>query len=217
MVHNLALQNSILSQFVAEIRDVEIQKDSMRFRKNLERIGGIMAYEISKTLSFEKATTTTPLGVADTKKLSSQPVVATILRAGLPMHTGILNYFDAAENAFISAYRKHHKDNSFEVNVDYMACPDINNKTLILCDPMLASGTSMVLSFKELLKNGTPAHTHIVSALASTQGVDYLTKNMPTKNFTLWCAAIDEELTAQAFIVPGLGDAGDLAYGDKSN
>lgn len=215
MVHNLALQNSILSQFVAEIRDIQIQKDSLRFRKNLERIGGVFAYEISRTLSYETVSTTTPLGIADTRRLMSQPVVATILRAGLPMHTGILNYFDSAENAFISAYRRHHKDNTFEVKLEYIASPDLNGKTVILCDPMLASGASMVLSYKELLKKGVPAHTHIVAAIASSEGIDYLNKNMPSKNFTVWCGAVDEELTAQAFIVPGLGDAGDLAYGSK--
>lgn len=215
MIHYLAKQDSVLSQFIAEIRDVEIQKDSLRFRKNLERIGGIFAYEISKTLSYESTSTTTPLGIADTRRLVKQPVVATILRAGLPMHTGILNYFDAAENAFISAYRRHHKDNSFEVHLDYMACPDIADKTLIVCDPMLASGTSMVMACKELLKKGTPAHLHIVVAIASTEGLDYLNKHLPIRNYTVWCGAVDEELTAQAFIVPGLGDAGDLAYGSK--
>ena len=215
MVHNLSLQNSIFNQFIAEIRDIEIQKDSLRFRKNLERIGEIFAYEISKTLSYESSKTTTPLGVADTKKLLSEPVIATILRAGLPMHTGILNYFDKAETGFISAYRKHHKDNTFEVNLDYVACPDLTGKTLILCDPMLASGTSMVLAYKALLKMGIPAHTHIISAIASAQGLDYLNSNMPSKNYTVWCGAIDEELTAQCFIVPGLGDAGDLAFGSK--
>lgn len=215
MVNNLASQNSILNQFIAEIRDIEIQKDSLRFRKNLERIGEILAYEISKTLSYTPSATSTPLGIADTKKLSAQPVVATILRAGLPMHAGIINYFDSAGNAFIGAYRRHHKDNSFEVNLEYSAGPSLHDKTLILCDPMLASGTSLVKAYKELLKKGIPAHTHVALAIASIQGIDYLTKNMPTKNFTVWCGAIDEELTAQSYIVPGLGDAGDLAFGTK--
>lgn len=215
MVHNLSLQNSILNQFIAEIRDIEIQKDSLRFRKNLERIGGIFAYEISKTLSYKSFATTTPLGIADTRKINEQPVVATILRAGLPMHSGILNFYDAAENAFISAYRRHHKDNTFEVTLEYIACPDLNGKTVILCDPMLASGTSMVLAYKELLKKGIPAHTHMAVAIASTQGIEYVNANMPTKNFSIWCGAVDDELTAQSFIVPGLGDAGDLAYGSK--
>lgn len=209
------MQHSILNQFIAELRDKEIQKDSLRFRNNLERIGSVFAYEISKTMNYVNVATSTPLGIADTKQLLAQPVVATILRAGLPMHNGILNFFDSAENGFISAYRRHHKDNSFEVHLDYVACPDLNAKTLILCDPMLASGTSMVMAYKELLKKGNPSHTHIVTAIASAQGLDYLNLHMPSRNYTVWCGAIDEELTAQAYIVPGLGDAGDLAYGSK--
>ncbi len=215
MVHNLSQNNSILNQFIAELRDVEIQKDSMRFRRNLERLGEIFAYEISKTLPFEEVQTTTPLGIADTKILAEQPVVATILRAGLPLHSGLLNYFDRAENAFISAYRKHHKNNTFEIALEYVACPELDNKTVILCDPMLASGSSIVLTYKALLSRGIPKHTHIVSAIASTEGVAYVKRNMPNSNFTLWCGAIDEELTAHAYIVPGLGDAGDLAFGEK--
>lgn len=215
MVHNLSLQNSILNQFLAEIRDVEIQKDSMRFRKNLERIGEVFAYEISKTLSYEATQTTTSLGIADTRLLSTQPVIATILRAGLPLHLGILNYFDKAQNAFISAYRRHHKNNTFEIALEYVACPDLTGKTVILCDPMLASGSSVVLTCKALLAKGTPRHTHIVTAIASSQGLDHVKANMPSPNYTIWCGAIDAELTAQAYIVPGLGDAGDLAFGDK--
>jgi len=215
MIHNLSSQNSIFSQFIAEIRDVEIQKDSLRFRKNLERLGEIFAYEISKTLAYKTCQTVTPLGIAETMQLESQPVIATILRAGLPLHNGILNYFDKAENAFVSAYRKHHKDNSFEIAMGYIACPDLTDKTLILCDPMLASGSSMVLTYKSLLTKGIPKHTHIVTAIASTQGIEYLNKNMPSRNYTTWCGAIDEELTARAYIVPGIGDAGDLAFGSK--
>lgn len=215
MVHNFALQNSILSQFIFELRDKEIQKDSMRFRKNLERIGEIFAYEISKVLSYDIVETTTPFGEANCKQLSNQPVIATILRAGIPMHTGMLNYFDQAQNAFIGAYRKHHKNNSFNIELEYATCPELDDKTLIICDPMLASGSSMVLAYKELLKKGTPKHTHIVCAIASQQGLDYLKTHMSSNNYTLWCGAVDEELTAQAYIVPGLGDAGDLAYGDK--
>jgi len=215
MIHHLALQNSILNQFLSELRDTTIQKDSMRFRKNLERIGEIFAYEISKTLAYASSQTTTPFGEATSKKLSTQPVVATILRAGIPLHQGILNYFDQAQNAFIGAYRKHHKNNSFEIAMEYVTSPDLNDKILIICDPMLASGSSMVLAFKELLKKGVPKHTHIVVAIASAQGIDYLKSHMPSNNYTLWCGAIDEELTAQAYIVPGLGDAGDLAFGDK--
>ncbi|MCC6370427.1 MAG: uracil phosphoribosyltransferase [Bacteroidia bacterium] len=215
MVHNLSLHSSILNQYVAELRDVEIQKDSMRFRKNLERLGEIFAYEISKTLQYSKTETTTPLGVAETHQLTEQPVVATILRAGLPMHSGILNFFDKAKNAFISAYRKHHKNNTFEIAVEYIACPDLEGSTLILCDPMLATGSSVVLTYKALMAKGTPKHTHIVIAIASLEGIEYVKKNMPNTNFTLWCGAIDEELTAQSYIVPGLGDAGDLAFGEK--
>lgn len=215
MVHNLSLQNSLLNQFVAELRDVEIQKDSMRFRRNLERLGEIFAYEISKTLAYETIETTTPLGIAETKQLKEQPVIGTILRAGLPFHMGLLNYFDKAQNAFISAYRKHHKNNTFEIALEYIACPNLADTNLILCDPMLASGSSIVLTCKALLLKGTPKHIHIVSAIASSEGIDYVKKNMPNSNFTIWCAAIDEELTAQAYIVPGLGDAGDLAFGEK--
>jgi uracil phosphoribosyltransferase len=215
VVHNLALQNSVLNQFIAELRDVEIQKDSMRFRKNLERIGEIFAYEISKTFSFRPAQITTSLGVADMKVMAVTPVVATILRAGLPLHAGILNFFDNAQNAFVSAYRRHHKNNSFEIALEYVACPDLSDKMLILCDPMLASGSSMVLAYKALLAKGTPKHTHIVTAIASSEGLAYLKANMPSIHYTVWCAAVDEELTAHAYIVPGLGDAGDLAFGDK--
>jgi len=216
MIHNLANQNSIFNQYILELRDIEIQKDSMRFRRNLERMGEIFAYEISKTLSFEATQTTTLLGVAETKKLAEQPVIGTILRAGLPLHLGILNYFDNAQNAFISAYRRHHKNNTFEIVVEYVACPDLTDKVLILCDPMLATGGSMVLTYKALLAKGTPKHTHIVSAVASQQGIDHLKANMPNNNYTLWCGVIDEELTAQSYIVPGLGDAGDLAFGTKN-
>jgi uracil phosphoribosyltransferase len=216
MIHNLANQNSIFNQYILELRDIEIQKDSMRFRRNLERMGEIFAYEISKTLSFEATQTTTSLGVAETKRLAEQPVIGTILRAGLPLHLGILNYFDNAQNAFISAYRRHHKNNTFEIVVEYVACPDLTDKVLILCDPMLATGGSMVLTYKALLAKGTPKHTHIVSAVASQQGIDHLKANMPNNNYTLWCGVVDEELTAHSYIVPGLGDAGDLAFGTKN-
>jgi uracil phosphoribosyltransferase len=215
MIHNLAKQNSIFNQFVAEIRDVTIQKDSMRFRRNLERMGEIFAYELSKTLNYIPAQITTPLGEAESMLIDDQPVIATILRAGLPLHIGLLNYFDKAQNAFVSAYRRHHKDNTFEIALEYVACPDINDKVLILCDPMLATGSSMVLTYKALLEKGMPKHTHIVTAIASQQGVNYLKAHMPNTNYTLWCGAIDEELTSQAYIVPGLGDAGDLAFGNK--
>jgi uracil phosphoribosyltransferase len=211
----MSQNNSLFTRFISEIRDVEIQKDQMRFRKNMERMGEIYAYEISKTLEYKPTETTTPLGIAETTNLVAEPVVATILRAGLPLHFGILNFFDKAENAFISAYRKHHKDNSFEIALEYVACPDLTDKILILCDPMLATGSSMTLTYKQLLSRGKPRHTHLVSVIASRQGVDYVKSHMPDTNYTLWCGAIDEELTAHAYIVPGLGDAGDLAYGNK--
>lgn len=215
MVHNLSEQNSIFNQFIAELRDINIQKDGMRFRRNLERMGEIMSYEISKTLEYQKKETTTPLGIAETSHLISQPVIATILRAGLPMHIGVLNYFDNAQNAFISAYRRHHKDNSFDIHVEYVSSPNLDGKILILCDPMIATGSSIVLAYKAILAKGTPKHVHIISAISSKEGVDYVRANMPTKNFTIWCGAIDEELTAHSYIVPGLGDAGDLAFGEK--
>ncbi|MBL7919261.1 MAG: uracil phosphoribosyltransferase [Bacteroidia bacterium] len=215
MIHNLASQNSIFNQFIAELRDIEIQKDSMRFRRNLERMGEIFAYEISKSLNYNTMQTTTSLGVAETKQLADQPIIGTILRAGLPLHLGILNYFDKAQNAFISAYRRHHKNNTFEIILEYVACPDLTDKIVILCDPMLATGSSMVLTYKALLAKGIPKHTHIVTAVASQVGIDYLKANMPSPNYTLWCGAIDEELTAHSYIVPGLGDAGDLAFGSK--
>ena len=215
MVHVLSEQNSIFNQFVAELRDITIQKDGMRFRRNLERIGEIMSYEISKTLDYQKKETTTPLGIAETNHLVSQPVIATILRAGLPMHIGVLNYFDEAQNAFISAYRRHHKDNTFDIHVEYVSSPNLDNKVLILCDPMIATGSSIVLAYKAILAKGTPKHVHIISAISSKEGVDFVKANMPTKNFTIWCGAVDEELTAHSYIVPGLGDAGDLAFGEK--
>jgi uracil phosphoribosyltransferase len=214
MVHNLSLQNSLINQFVAELRDVNIQNDRMRFRKNLERIGEIFAYEISKTIEFEVKEITTPLGIANVPVIKDQPIVGTILRAGLPLHYGILNYFDQADNAFVSAYRKHHKDGSFDIKLEYIGSPDLAGRTLILCDPMLATGSSMVMTYKAMLEKGVPSHTHIVCALASIQGVEYVKRNLP-ENVTIWAAAIDEELTAQSYIVPGLGDAGDLAFGSK--
>jgi uracil phosphoribosyltransferase len=215
MVNVLGEKNSIINQFIAEIRDSEIQKDSLRFRKNFERIGEIFAYEISKELEYEKKEIITPLGVAEVPKLKTAPVLATILRAGLPLHQGLLNFFDGSENAFVSAYRYHYKDGQFDIRVEYTSSPDLKDKVLILADPMLATGASLVLTHKSLLERGKPAHTHIVTIIASVQGVEYIKKNFSAKNTTLWVGAIDDELTAQAYIVPGLGDAGDLAYGIK--
>lgn len=213
-VHNIGAQNSIFNHFIAEIRDREIQKDPMRFRRNLERIGEVFAYEISKHLEYSEQEVITPLGQANVPLFSPQPVVASVLRAGLTMHTGLLNYFDRAENAFISAYRKHRKDGSFGIEVEYLSCPSLEDKTLILADPMLATGSSMLLSYQALIKFGTPRHTHIVTTICSAEGLDFLRMKMP-QNVTIWTGAIDEEMTSQAYIVPGLGDAGDLAYGTK--
>lgn len=215
MIHDIGKSNSLLNQFIAELRDENIQKDSMRFRRNLERIGEIFAYEISKTLNYSEEEITTPLGISNVPTLSKQPVIATILRAGLPLHNGLLNYFDKAENAFISAFRKHQQDGEFEIALEYASSPELIGKTLIISDPMLASGSSMVITYKELMKFGKPEHVHIVAVIASTQGIDYLKRHLPTDDFTLWVAAVDQELTAQAYIVPGLGDAGDLAFGPK--
>jgi uracil phosphoribosyltransferase len=215
MIHNLSETNSIFNQFIAEIRDVDIQQDAMRFRRNLERIGEILGYELSKTLTYETEEVFTPLGIAEANVLTQQPVVASILRAGLPLHHGLLNLFDQAENAFISAYRKEHKDGSFEVHVDYMAAPDLEDKVLILADPMLATGRSMELVYKALLQKGKPKQIHLVSVIASKLGLEHVKTKFP-KNTQIWVGAIDDELTAQSYIVPGLGDAGDLAFGIKS-
>lgn len=205
----------MLKHFIAEVRDVEIQKDSLRFRRNMERLGEIFAYEISKTLQWSQQEVTTPLGSAQCEVLAEQPVIATILRAGLPLHQGILNFFDRAENAFISAYRKHHKNGRFDIQIEYISCPNLDGKDLVISDPMLATGASLVLTYKELLQKGKPRHTHIVAVLASVQGVEYLKKHLPTDDYTLWLGEVDDELTAKAYIVPGLGDAGDLAFGSK--
>ena len=214
-VQNLSQQQSVFNQFMAEIRDNVIQKDSLRFRRNLERVGEIMAYEISKTLAFGQKPVTTPLGISDCSVLLEQPVLATILRAGLPLHRGLLNYFDQAENTFISAFRMHHDDaDEFDVEIEYLASPDLEGKTVILCDPMLATGSSMVLGYKALLERGVPGKIHVATVIASEQGIRFVQENMPDDT-TIWVGAIDKELTSRAYIVPGLGDAGDLAYGSK--
>lgn len=206
---------SLFTQFLAEIRDVGIQVDSLRFRRNLERLGEVFAYEISRVLEHEEKEVQTPLGVARVAVLKEQPVLATILRAGLPLHQGLLNYFDRAENTFISAYRKH-EDNShtFEVEIEYLSSPSIGGKTVILCDPMLASGSSMVLAYKALLERGNPAHVHVVAIIASEEGLAFTRENLPD-NVTYWIGSLDREMTDRKYIVPGLGDAGDLAYGAK--
>ncbi len=213
MVTNLSNTNSILSCWVNEIRNVDIQTDSMRFRRNMERIGEVAAYEISKTLTYKEVTVQTPLGEVNALELAQQPVLATILRAGLPLHNGMLNYFDKAENAFIAGYRKHHKDGSFEIAQHYVTSPELDGKTLIISDPMLASGASIVLALQSLTEEEQPAEIHVVSAIACTVGVEYLTRKFPKAH--VWVGAIDEELTARGYIVPGLGDAGDLSYGEK--
>lgn len=214
MVHNLSKGNSILNQFISEVRDETVQGDRMRFRRNMERIGEIMAYEISKTLKYEKREITSPLGGAEASVPKDYPVLATILRAGLPMHQGFLNYFDKSDNCFVSAYRRYHKGGDFEIEIEYMSGPEIDGKTLIIADPMLATGSSMVLVYKNILQKGNPDHIHIATAIASVQGINYIKSKLP-ENVTIWAGAIDDELTAQAYIVPGLGDAGDLAFGEK--
>jgi uracil phosphoribosyltransferase len=215
MVNNLSLGNSILNQFIAELRDIEVQKDSLRFRYNLERLGEIFAYEISRKLVYETKEVVTPLGIANVPVLTEYPVLATILRAGLPFHQGFLNFFDKSENAFISAFRRHHKDGTFSINLEYASVTEIENKVVILCDTMLASGSSMVLAYRELISHGKPKHTHIVAAVTNVEGLEYVKKNISKNDITLWVGAIDDEMTAQSYIVPGLGDAGDLAFGKK--
>jgi uracil phosphoribosyltransferase len=214
-IHNLGETNSVFNQFVAELRSVEIQNDRMRFRRNLERIGEVFAYEISKTLEYTPVEVTTPLGVAQMMQLVEQPLLATILRAGLPLHQGLLNYFDKADNAFITAYRKYHKNEDFTIRVEYISSPSIDGKVLILSDPMLATGASIVKTIKGMLAHGTPKHIHIAAVLASNEGLEYIQRNLSLHNITLWLGDVDDELTAQAYIVPGLGDAGDLAFGQK--
>lgn len=211
----LGADNSLFNQFLAEIRDKDIQLDSLRFRKNLERVGGIFAYEISKTMQFSDKEIQTTLGIANVPVLAQQPVIATIMRAGLPLQMGLLNYFDKAQNAFISAYRKYEKDDTFHIQFEHISCPDISKKVLILTDAMLATGASMVLAYKALMEKGTPIHTHIVSVIASREGIDHIQKHLPAKNTSIWVGAIDDELTVKSYIVPGLGDAGDLAFGEK--
>lgn len=215
MIRILGEKNSILNKFIYELRSVHIQNDRMRFRRNLERITEIFAYEISQVLNYKPQEVQTPLGTTSIEIPTNQIVVASIMRAGLPMHQGLLNYFDDAENAFISAYRKYSKDGSFNISFEHLSCPNIQNKTVIIADPMLATGSSMILTYKALLKRGIPAHTHIISIVASKEGLEYAVRNLPKKNVSLWVGAVDDELTAKAYIVPGLGDAGDLAYGDK--
>ena len=214
MVHHLSEKHSLLSNWIAEIRDITIQNDRMRFRRNLERIGEVAAYEMSKLMPAIVKKTTTPLGIHDSKVLAEQPVLATILRAGLPLHQGMLNYFDKADNAFISAYRKHHENGSFEISIEYLSCPDLNNSILIVSDPMLATGASLVQTIQAITKQHTPKEIHIVVAIASKKGIETVEAALG-KNIPIWCGDIDESLNDKSYIIPGLGDAGDLAYGTK--
>ena len=213
MIVNLSEQHSLVGTCVGELRDVDIQKDRMRFRRNLERIAEVAAYEISKKLPWQVREVQTPLGTATSNVLQQQPVLATILRAGLPMHQGLLNYFDQADNAFISAYRKHNKDGSFEISLEYVSCPDLDDRIIIISDPMLATGSSLVKTIHFLKQEGQAREIHIVAAIACTVGIEYVKREEPSVK--IWCGDIDDELTAKGYIVPGLGDAGDLAYGTK--
>ena len=214
MLHNLGENNSLINQFVSEIRDIEIQKDRLRFRKNIERIGEIMAYEISKTFDYESKSVNTPLGKAKMNLPKEQPVLGTILRAGLPFHQGFLNYFDSADNAFMSAYRHHLPDGKFEIKLEYFSSASLANKILIVADPMLATGASMVLTLKQAFQYGTPKQTHVACVIASRKGIQTVQEILP--DAIIWAAAIDEELNSKSYIVPGLGDAGDLSYGEKT-
>ena len=216
MIHILGEQNSIFNTFIAQVRDKSVQTDSMRFRRNLERIGEIMSYEISKTLNYEQRQVETPLGEASVNMISDKLVIETVLRAGLPLHQGFLNYFDNSQSAFVAAYRKNEKNGKFTVKVEYVSSCDLTGKVLLLVDPMLATGQSLRLTDEALLeKCGTPLHTHVASVIASEQGVEYALQHLPQKSTTLWVGAVDAELTSKAYIVPGIGDAGDLAFGDK--
>lgn len=214
LVKILDAKKSILNKFISEIRNVNIQKDSLRFRRNIERIGEILAYEISQSLNYEKNAVSTPLGTKIMETHKKDIVLCSILRAGLPLHTGLLNYFDDAENAFISAYRKHINETDFEIKVEYFASPSLEGKTLILADPMLATGQSLVSVFEGLKNHGTPKEIHVACVIGSNEGIEFLKKNLP-KDTKLWIATVDEKLNGHGYIVPGLGDAGDLAFGEK--
>ncbi len=214
---NLCDNNSLVSQFMSEVRDKDVQQDRLRFRANIHRLGQIMAYEISKRLNYETVDTVTPLATAKTNVIADKLVLATILRAGLPLHEGFLSFYDKAENGFVSAYRKYdaHDPNKFDVKIEYLACPSINDKVLCIVDPMLATGLSMALAHKALLSRGTPKHVHMASIIATNQAIDFIQANIPTENLTIWACDIDQELNEHSYIVPGLGDAGDLVYGEK--
>jgi uracil phosphoribosyltransferase len=213
MVHNLSEKPSLVAHYVAELRDVLIQNDRMRFRRNIERIGEVIAYEISKELEWETVDVTTPMGTAPCFQLIEQPVLVTIMRAGLPLHQGMLNYFDHADNGFIGAFREHDAAGNFAINMGYVTSPEIDGRVLIVCDPMLATGASLALTLQKLLTMGTPKQIHVVCTIAATEGIDYLLSQVP--GITIWAGTIDKELNADKYIVPGLGDAGDLCFGEK--
>ena len=217
MVRELGKANSVFNQFLSEIRDAQIQQDRFRFRRNLERMGEIFAYEISKDLPYEKKDVVTPLGTAHMQVMKQQPLLATILRAGIPLHQGMLNFFDHADNAFISAYRKYDADEDFVIKLQYVSSPSLKSRILIISDPMLATGGSLVAAIKGLFERGKPKEIHVVSVLASNEGIEFLKKTFSKHKIKIWTGAIDDELTAKAFIVPGLGDAGNLAYGKKDD
>ena len=214
MIINLSEQHSLVSNWVSELRDTSIQGDRMRFRRNLERIGETIAYEISRELPWNEVEIQTPLGIHNSKVLTLQPVLATILRAGLPLHHGMMNYFDKADNAFISAYRKHNHDGSFEISLDYMSCPSLDGRVVIISDPMLATGASLVKTINFMREENSPSAIHVAVAIACTVGIEYIHRECGN-DIKIWCGDIDDELTAKGYIVPGLGDAGDLAFGTK--
>jgi uracil phosphoribosyltransferase len=214
MVINISQHHSLVNNWINELRDVQVQNDRMRFRRNIERTGEVMAYEISKQLPWEEKDITTPLGISKSKALVNQPVLATILRAGLPLHQGMLNYFDKADNAFIAAYRKHNRDGSFETSLEYMSSPSLDGRIVVLSDPMLATGASLVKTIEFLKQQGNILEIHVVAVIACTEGIEYVRRKEPEVN--IWCGDIDDELTAKGYIVPGLGDAGDLAFGEKT-
>jgi len=215
MITILNKTNSIFNQYLAEIRDKDVQQDRFRFRRNLERMGEIMAYEISKNIPYVVNQINTPLGIAEENILAENPVIASIMRAGLPIHHGMLNIFDRAPNGFIAAFRNYDKDGTFNIKIDYISCPETKNRILILADAMLATGSSMELAYRALIERGAPQHTYIVAIIASKEGVNYLLKKLPSQKVSIWVGALDDELTVKSFIVPGLGDAGDLAFGEN--
>ena len=214
-INNLEKTDSVFNQYMAELRDAVIQQDRMRFRRNLERIGEVMAYEISKSFEYDDEEVTTPLGIKEIRTMHEQPVIATILRAGLPFHNGMLSMFDQADSAFIAAYRKYDKNEDSEIRVEYFSSPDIEDRILILCDPLLATGESIVKTLNGLMEDMMPKEIHIAVAVASQDGLDYVDRTMSRLPVTIWVGSIDEELTARAYVVPGIGDVGDLAYGEK--